>query len=173
MAYYFRPFMFFCCVENIQFGKNVGIGRNVKLRSYYGGRITIGNNVYIQDRVEIYCQNGTINIGDNSFIGKGSEIVARENIMIGKDALISAYCIIRDANHGMKMNKLIREQEFTFASIIIGNDVWIGTHAVITDGVHIGDGSIIGANAVVTKNVEPNSISAGVPSKHIKYRDSL
>lgn len=53
---------------------------------------------------------------------------------------------------------------------VIGNDVWIGAHAVILRGVTIGDGAVIAAGAVVTKDVEPYSIVGGVPARHIKYR---
>lgn len=55
---------------------------------------------------------------------------------------------------------------------IIGNDVWIGTRCIIKQGVKIGHGAIIGAGAVVTKDVEPYSIVAGVPAKHLRYRFS-
>ena len=54
--------------------------------------------------------------------------------------------------------------------IVIGNDVWIGYEAVILSGVHIGDGAIIGARAVVTRDVEPNTIMGGVPARPIRKR---
>ncbi|VBB08183.1 Hypothetical protein LUCI_3451 [Lucifera butyrica] len=54
--------------------------------------------------------------------------------------------------------------------IVIGNDVWIGYEAVILAGVHIGDGAIVGARAVVTKDIPPYSIAGGVPAKEIKKR---
>jgi len=53
---------------------------------------------------------------------------------------------------------------------VIGNDVWIGTEAMIMAGVTIGDGAVIGARAVVTKDVEPYSVVGSNPAKHIKYR---
>lgn len=53
---------------------------------------------------------------------------------------------------------------------IIGNDVWIGTRAFIKKGVTIGDGAVIAANAVVTKNIPPYAVAAGVPTKIVKYR---
>lgn len=55
-------------------------------------------------------------------------------------------------------------------SVVVGNDVWIGSHALIMGGVNIGDGAIIGAGAVVTKDVAPYSVVGGVPAKPIKYR---
>ncbi|MFA7074977.1 MAG: CatB-related O-acetyltransferase, partial [Endomicrobiaceae bacterium] len=54
--------------------------------------------------------------------------------------------------------------------IVIGNDVWIGYESVIMQGVHIGDGAIIGTRAVVTKDVPPYTIVAGVPAKPVKKR---
>ena len=58
----------------------------------------------------------------------------------------------------------------TKGDIIIGNDVWIGMNSIITSGVSIGDGAVIGAGSVVTSSIEPYSISAGHPAKHIRYR---
>ena len=54
--------------------------------------------------------------------------------------------------------------------IVIGNDVWIGYEAVILSGVHIGDGAVIGARAVVTRDVAPYTVVGGVPAKKIKLR---
>ncbi|MBR6646045.1 MAG: CatB-related O-acetyltransferase, partial [Clostridia bacterium] len=72
---------------------------------------------------------------------------------------------------GMTYVKENRFNEFT-ETTIIGNDVWIGHSALILEGVKIGDGAIVGAGAVVTKDVPPYSIVVGVPAKVIKYRFS-
>jgi acetyltransferase-like isoleucine patch superfamily enzyme len=56
------------------------------------------------------------------------------------------------------------------APVVVGNDVWIGYRAIILDGITVGDGAIVAAGAVVTKDVEPYSIVAGVPAKHLRYR---
>lgn len=92
-------------------------------------------------------------------------------IKIGNDVLIGAYVQIIDVDHGMSADKLIREQDAQIGEVIIGNDVWIGAGAKILKDVHIGDGAIIGANAVVTKDVPPNAIMVGSPAKIIKYRE--
>lgn len=61
----------------------------------------------------------------------------------------------------------------TDLDLIIGNDVWIGTRAIIMAGITIGDGAVIAAGSVVTKNVESYSIVGGTPAKHIRYRHNL
>lgn len=57
-------------------------------------------------------------------------------------------------------------------NIVIGNDVWIGEHVLVMSGVHVGDGAVLAARAVVTKNVRPYEIVAGIPARHIKFRFS-
>lgn len=69
-------------------------------------------------------------------------------------------------------SKYIYENEGHRYTTVIGNDVWIGRNAIIMGGVTIGDGAIVGAGAVVTKDVPPYAIVAGVPAKIIKYRFS-
>ena len=70
----------------------------------------------------------------------------------------------------MKEFSFVEESHRICEPVFIGNDVWIGCHSIIKPNVHIGDGAIIGANSVVTKDVPPYAIVAGVPAKIIKYR---
>ncbi len=66
-----------------------------------------------------------------------------------------------------KANECYKDKELF---ISLGNDVWIGANSVIFTGVTIGDGAVIGAGAVVTKDVEPYEIVVGVPARHLRYR---
>jgi acetyltransferase-like isoleucine patch superfamily enzyme len=109
-------------------------------------------------------------IGKKSFIGYGSHIVAKKSIQIGNDCLISAYSIIRDANHGIRKGSIISSQEHNIKPIVIEDDVWLGSHSVVTSGVIIGYGTVVGANAVVTKSIDTNVVVGGVPAKFIKQR---
>ena len=157
--------------ENIDIGLRVLIGRRVIIRTTDNGKVIIGNDVIFEDNAYIYAQNAIISIGDNSFIGSGSQIMAKKSISIGKDALISAYCIIRDANHTFKKKDIpIREQGHIAEPITISDDVWLGAHCVVTSGCEIGEVAVIGANAVVTKEIEKYTINAGVPAKYIRDR---
>ena len=78
----------------------------------------------------------------------------------------------RNTTHGVayyleRMNPNPKDRK-----IVIGNDVWIGTNVIILPGVHIGDGAVVGANAVVSHDVKPYEVVAGVPARHIRYRFS-
>lgn len=76
-----------------------------------------------------------------------------------------------DHNHGINVGKTIRSQVAKIGEVIVGNDVWIGAGAKILMGCHIGDGAVIGANAVVTGDIPPNAIAVGVPACVIKFRE--
>jgi galactoside O-acetyltransferase len=92
-------------------------------------------------------------------------------ILIDEDCLIGPGVVFRTANHNYHdRNTLIRLQGHSSADIIVEKDVWIGANAVILPGVTIGRGSVVGAGAVVTRNVESYSVVAGVPAKKIKER---
>ena len=115
-----------------------------------------------------------ITIGKNSYIN-GGYIQASPNakIIIGDNCLISYDVHIRTGNHNYAdKNTLIREQGGNEKDVIIGNDVWIGFGAQVMPGVHIADGCVIAAGAVVTKDTEPYCVYGGVPAKKIKERNS-
>ena len=87
--------------------------------------------------------------------------------------LIASFVSMYAANHNFEdPNIPIRDQGMTTkGGIKIEDDVWIGTHVVILDGITIGKGSVISAGSIVTQDVEPYSIVAGVPAKIIRYRE--
>jgi len=129
-----------------------------------------------------------VNIGKNSFFAaEGGAIVVDDNvafnvnthinasvggeIRIGKWCLIGPNVLMRTADHRFDdPNTLIRQQGHAALDIHIDDDVWIGANAVILGGVHIGRGAVIGAGAVVTKDVPSLAIAVGVPAKVIKFR---
>lgn len=110
----------------------------------FGRNISVGKNVFINAGCHFQDQGG-ITIGDGSFIGHNT--------------------VLATLNHGLKP-----EDRSTVipAPIKIGKNVWIGSNATILSGVHIGDNSVIAAGAVVSKNVELNTVVGGVPAKKIK-----
>jgi len=112
-------------------------------------------------------------IGDNTYIGEFNNIrAAGGGITIGNNCLISQHITIIASNHCIQKDININSQLWDVErhSVIIGNDVWVGANSVILPGVTIGNGSVIAAGSVVTKNVPENAIIAGSPAKILKYR---
>lgn len=110
-----------------------------------------------------YGQN--ITIGKNVFINSGCCFQDQGGIEIGDNVLIGQQVVIATLNHDLAVNQ--RENMFP-KPVRIGNDVWIGAHATILPGVTIGNGAVIAAGAVVTKDVLSNTMVGGVPAKIIK-----
>ena len=107
-----------------------------------------------------------ITIGKNVFINSGCRFQDQGGITIGDGALIGHNVVLATLNHDFSPKK---RSTMHPAPIIIGKNVWIGANATVVPGVKIGDGAIIAAGAVVTKDVPKNAIAAGVPAKVIKY----
>ena len=112
-------------------------------------------------------------IGENCNFGAYNHLTCANKIMIGNGVLTGKWVTITDNSHGdtryetLQIPPLKRRIE-SKGPVIIGNNVWIGDKATILPGVTIGDGSIVAANAVVTKDVPPYSVVAGIPAKIIK-----
>ncbi len=130
----------------------------------------IGNNVSIHPGVYIFNPK-KLKIGDNVSIHPMCYIEAYGGIVIGNDVSIAHSVTIMSVSHGFSDLKTnIKDQELIAQPITINNDIWIGAKATILGNVIVESGSIIGASALVNKNVEDNTIVAGVPAKVIKKR---
>ena len=134
--------------------------------------------LYMTDKSKLIINNDFLmNRGTDIFIGEGAilelgsgysmdnlQIQCLKNIKIGENIVISRDVIIRDSDsHDILDGKHIQTKE-----IEIGNHVWIGLRVIILKGVKIGDGAIIGAGSIVTKDVPPNCLAIGIPAKVIK-----
>ncbi len=111
-----------------------------------------------------YGQN--IKVGKNVFINSGCCFQDQGGIEIGDNVLIGQQVVIATLNHDLIPEK---RANMLPAPVKIGNDVWVGAHATILSGVIIGNGAVIAAGAVVTKDVPPKANVAGLPPKIIKY----
>lgn len=116
---------------------------------------------------------GRIEIGKNTWIGQYNNLRAGGgDIQIGCGCLISQFCSIVASNHGHSRGIPIKSQgtDPTRRGVVIGDDVWLGAGCAVMPGVTIGDGAIIGANAVVTCDVPTNEIWGGIPACKIGER---
>lgn len=134
----------------------------------YNCEITLGDKVNIHRfaKLSVYGNAGkkaVLKIGNGVAIGDRTEIHAGDSVSIGDGTLIAWDCCIMDRDY----HKLESETEVT-APVVIGNNVWIGCNALILKGVTIGNGAVVAAGSVVTKDVPAGALVGGNPAKVIK-----
>jgi acetyltransferase-like isoleucine patch superfamily enzyme len=136
-----------------------GRGPNIQNK----GTLEAGDNLRVIGRISIRVFPGaTVKIGNNVLFNPASSIYSVARVTIGDEVLFGDMVRVMDTDgHG------IDGREPKVAPVAIGNHVWIGINAVILKGVTIGDSAIVGAGAVVTKDVAANTIVGGVPAKKI------
>ena len=140
-----------------------------KIRAFCGELMLkhCGKNVNIEKGAYF---SSKVSLGDNSGIGLNARI--HGTCTIGANVMMGENCTIICRNHRHDKTDIpMMEQGFSEEQpVVIEDDVWIGDRVTILPGVHIGKGSVIGAGAVVTKNIPPYSIAAGVPAKVLRSR---
>ena len=107
-----------------------------------------------------------IYIGERCTINHGVMLSGAGNIFIGNDVRLSNHCQLQTG--GLDLNHEYKGRPHIYKSIKIEDGVWVGAGAIITGGVTIGEGSVIAANAVVTKDVDPFTLVGGIPAKKIR-----
>jgi len=173
------------------------IENGVRLR--FASNIHLHNGVYLDQGTYLHACPAGIEIGDNTIVMHGAVLhvynfrgMPQSGIRIGRDSLIGEYSIIRGqggvtigdrvytspftqllaVNHIFDdPDKPFTQQGITAEGIVIEDDVWLGAGAVITDGVRVGKGAVVAAGAVVTQDVPPHTVFAGVPARLIKQID--
>jgi acetyltransferase-like isoleucine patch superfamily enzyme len=109
---------------------------------------------------------GQVRIGNNVYFNRGCYLSVYNRLSIGDDCLFGEYVSIHDENHvpGRDATPIAR-RGYASGTIEIGNNVWVGAKATIVQGVRIGDGAVIGANAVVTRDIPAHSVAVGIPAR--------
>ena len=152
-----------CNMRSSKMETGLCMGRNAKLKMG-GGKpkslINIGYGSYIQ-----VGNNATLKIG-NSFINREVKVVCNKEITIGDGCIIAMGSVIRDNDGGN--HKILAEGYENAKPISIGNHVWIGENVMILKGVTIGEGAVVAASSLVTKDVPARTLVAGAPAKVIR-----
>jgi maltose O-acetyltransferase len=135
---------------------------------YWGHRLKyLGQHVMMYSNVVIHFPS-FVSIGSYSSLAEFTLIWGRGGVTIGENVLISSHVVIASQTHDL--HETIMRNSQVDLPVIIEDNVWIGANAIILPGVKLGKGSVIGAGAVVTKDVEPNTIVVGIPAKTISNR---
>lgn len=156
--------------ENIEIGPGSRIGRQVEMNNR-NGSIRLGEQVTLGPCTIIESRGGSVRIGNRTGIGPFCVLYGHGNLEIGADCMIASHVVCIPENHRFDRTDLpMREQGGERQGIRIDDDVWLATQVVVLDGVNIGRGAVIGAGAVVTRDIPPYAIAYGVPAKVVGYR---
>ena len=135
------------------------------------GAVEVADSCQLNQGVELNPFGGSIRIGRRVWLGPYVVIYGHGGVEIGESTLISMHSTILSSNHAIPPKETpMRHVPDELLPTKIGRDVWIGANAVILGGVTIGDGCVVGAGAVVTKDIAPGAIVAGVPARPIRMR---
>ncbi|OPY70157.1 MAG: putative acetyltransferase [Syntrophorhabdus sp. PtaU1.Bin002] len=153
------------------YGKGVRIGKGV---DFYGDlkRVFLYDNSEIMDysKVFIVGPNASITLRENSSIGYFNIVNVHAQFVLGENSMTGPFVSFNDSDHAITKKESIRFSGYSEGVIQVDKDVWIGTGARVLKNVAIGEGAVIGANAVVTKNIPPWSVAVGIPAKVIRMR---
>jgi acetyltransferase-like isoleucine patch superfamily enzyme len=149
------------------------LGGGVKLEVGRNARLRFGRWVWIGHGTKIRCHEGEVRIGDKTVLGQECTISAYQHVSIGEQCIIADRVMMIDFDHNVaEVERAIRRQGIYKRDVRVGNNVWIGYGAQILRGARVGDNSIVGASAVVTKDVPANAVVAGVPARVIRMREA-
>lgn len=154
------------------------IGENVTLGTVFmpvPEQVRISDKCKIEDHVRFRTGGGWkqshISIGTDTFIGHSTQINVGGHFKVGEKCMIAPLCIFSDAHHTFDdLEVPIKDQKCVYTPIVVEDDVWIGTGAIILGGVTIEKGAVIASGAVVTRSVPAYEIWGGVPAKKLKSR---
>jgi acetyltransferase-like isoleucine patch superfamily enzyme len=134
-----------------------------------GGKMTIGDHVRLISTVArlelVSLPGGHLEIGSNVFINYGSSIVASAHVRIGNDCLIGTHVMVMDCEFHRVEDK---SWDTSGEPIVIEDRVWLANRCIVLKGVRIGHDSVVAAGSVVTRDVEPRTVVAGVPATVVR-----
>ena len=136
------------------------------------GGIELGDGNYVHNFSVISATySGYVRTGRDCSFNPGTQIFGAGGVEIGDNVLVGGMTAIIGYSHEFEDHaQPIFQQPITAKGIRIGDDVWLGAHVTVLDGVKIGDGSVVGAGSVVTHDVPPYTIVAGVPARLLRAR---
>ncbi len=160
--------------DHLRLGRNVFIGERVVIFQHHGGGpVFLGDRVHLHnDTIVEVGPGGSVTIGADTHVQPRCQFTAFEAaIQIGSGVQIGPNCAFYPYDHGLAEGVPIRHQPLrTRGPIVVEDDVWFGVGVVVLSGVRIGRGAVVGAASVVTRDVYPQAVVAGVPARLIRMR---
>jgi hypothetical protein len=153
----------------------VFMDRGVEIFARRGyARLVLGRWVHLGANTALRCHEGTLTLGDKSVLARDVSINCYLDVEIGDSALIADGVYISDFDHNFAdVTRPIKDQGIAKSRVRIDRDVWLGTKVTVCRGVLIGQGAVVGANAVVTRDLPPYAVAVGAPARVMKDRRTL
>jgi acetyltransferase-like isoleucine patch superfamily enzyme len=134
-------------------------------------RVVLGRWSWLGHGTKIRAHEGVVEIGAKTVLGQECTISAYQHVSIGRECIVADRVMLIDFDHGVvEVERPIRLQGIYKRDVRVGHNVWLGYGACILRGVTVGDNAIVGTNAVVTKDVEPNAVVGGAPARVLRMR---
>ncbi|HWG09866.1 MAG TPA: acyltransferase [Solirubrobacteraceae bacterium] len=145
----------------------------VRLEIGRGATLRVGRWAWIGHGCKVRVHEGEVQIGAKTVMGQECTISAFQSVSIGRECILADRVMLIDFDHGVtEVERPIRVQGIYKRDVRVGHNVWIGYGACVLRGVSVGDNSIVGTNAVLTKDVPPNAVVGGVPARLIRMREA-
>ncbi len=149
----------------------VGPGVTFEIRP--GAKVHLGRWSWIGHGSKVRAHEGEVRIGAKTVLGQECTISAFQHVSIGRECVIADRVMLIDFDHGIvEVERPIRLQGIYKRDVRVGHNCWIGYGACVLRGVTVGDNSVLGTYAVVTKDVAENAVAAGVPARVIRMRQT-
>lgn len=133
--------------------------------------VSVGAGASVKEYAVLNANEGHVELGPRAWLGPHCLVYGNGGVSIGADVLIAAHTTISTVSHVTERTDVpINAQGIHCAPIVIEDDVWIGLNVSVLQGVTIGTGAIVGAGAVVTRDVPPGAIAMGVPARVVGHR---
>lgn len=142
----------------------------------YPERIRLGHGVALDRGVTLLVSDAgdapapsepVISLGERCYLNRHTMLDASESLTIGPDTMIGPFCYLTDHDHVRDEQGSLKSGQLRGAPVRIGRDCWLGAHVTVLKGVMIGDGAVVGAGAVVTKDVPAGATVVGNPARVI------
>jgi carbonic anhydrase/acetyltransferase-like protein (isoleucine patch superfamily) len=136
--------------------------------------IRLGANVALDDGVVLLSsgipRDEKLVIGAGTYVNRYTIFDAHQLLHIGERVMIGPHCYFTDADHSTDPDLSVQAQPMRHKPVIVEDEAWFGAHVTVLPGVRIGKGAVLGAGAVVTRDVPPMAIAVGCPAQVVRYR---